>query len=81
MEARVKVESASRRRSKNRNGKARPKAAASLLATAVKGKVAAWLVKLMLKRSVLIAVGLGTLASWYVKHRFFRPVKKNFLGF
>jgi hypothetical protein len=38
---------------------------------AAKGWAVTFLAKLLLRKSVLIAIGLGTLASWWVKHRFF----------
>lgn len=33
---------------------------------------APFLMKLLLRKSVLIAIGLGTLVSWFIKRRFFR---------
>lgn len=80
MEARVKVESKPRRRSRNGNGHPK-KATSKPVIDAVKAASVSLLMKLLLRRSVLMAVGLGTVAAWYVKRRFFRPAKRNFLGF
>lgn len=44
----------------------------------VKGWAASFLGRLLLRKSVLIAIGLGTLASWFVKVRFFRPKVRGF---
>ena len=44
-----------------------------MIQTAVKGWGAAVLLKLLMRKSVLIAIGLGTLASWYVGRRLYRP--------
>ena len=45
---------------------------------ALKARVVPFLAKLLLRKSVLIAIGLGTLVSWYVKARLFRPKVRRF---
>ena len=62
---------------RSRNGHAlrtRP----GLVQGVVKGWAASFLGKLLLRKSVLIAIGLGTLASWFVKFRFFRPKVRRY---
>ena len=44
----------------------------------VKAWALPFLAKVLLRKSVLIAIGLGTLASWWIKHRFFRPKVRRF---
>ena len=61
-------------RPRSRNGHRRPSGAKAV----VKASVVPFLAKLLLRKSVLIAVGLGTLVSWYVKYRFFRPKVHRF---
>lgn len=36
----------------------------------LKGVGATWLARLMLRKWVLIAIGLGTVCSWWLKRRF-----------
>jgi hypothetical protein len=64
----VTMSRAGARRSTNGHGRNRSTVAAKDVA---KGWAASVLLKFLLRKSVLIAIGLGTLASWYVKHRFF----------
>lgn len=61
---------------RSRNGHAprtrsRSSAHPSPLQTALKSWGTSFLVKLLLRKSVLIAIGLGTVVSWYIKRRFF----------
>ncbi|HEX7899276.1 MAG TPA: hypothetical protein VF950_16035 [Planctomycetota bacterium] len=45
---------------------------------AAKGWAVSLLRKILLRKSVLAVIGLGTLASWYVRYRFFRPKVRRF---
>lgn len=69
MQARVRVP---QRRTRNGN-RSRKSQASGVVPSALKAWGATFLVKMLLKRSVLMAIGLGTVASWWVKRRFFSP--------
>lgn len=66
MVARVRVPQ--QRRSRTRDGNGTQAASAVLKAWG-----ATVLMKLLLRKSVLTAIGLGTVAAWWVKRRWFSP--------
>jgi hypothetical protein len=60
------------------NGHGRRSRSVATAQNVAKGWAASVVMKFLLRKSVLIAIGLGTLASWWVKHQFFSAKPRRF---
>ena len=67
----ARVQPRSPRRSRNGHSRSRSQNAGGVQ-KAVKAGAALFLVRLLLRRSVLTAIGLGTVAAWWVRRRYLR---------